>query len=98
MKFFRHRRAAHDRSTFEHLDFQTGHSEVGGASQSVVTCTDDDDVVRLHRGALAEETIAWSGMGDGARKSRDLLTELKRVQQWGQTVSGVLPNVAHYTL
>src|SRR5262249_51977851 len=60
MKLFRHRRAAHGRSAFEHLDFQTGHAEVGGASQPVVTSTDDDDVVGLHREALAAETSGWS--------------------------------------
>jgi hypothetical protein len=55
MKFFRDRSTAHDRSAFEHLDFQSGHAEVGGASQPIVTCTDDDDVVGLHRGASANK-------------------------------------------
>jgi hypothetical protein len=36
------------RSSFHHLDFEPGHTEVGGASQPIVTRTDDDDVVSLH--------------------------------------------------
>jgi hypothetical protein len=55
VKFFRDRRTAHNRSAFEHLDFQARHAEVGGASQPIVTCTDDDDVVDLHRGESAKK-------------------------------------------
>ena len=48
MKLFRHRRTAHDRSPLEDLDFEAGHAEVGRASQPIVTCPDDDDVIGLH--------------------------------------------------
>src|SRR5206468_11467082 len=55
VKFFRDRSTAHDRSSLEDLDLQAGHAEVGGASQPIVTCTDDDDVVGLHRGESAKK-------------------------------------------
>jgi hypothetical protein len=42
------RRSAHDRPAFDQLDFEPRHAEVGGASQPIVTRTDDDDVIRLH--------------------------------------------------
>jgi hypothetical protein len=40
--------STHHPSSFHHLDFEARHTEVGGASQPIVTRTNDDDVVCLH--------------------------------------------------
>ena len=47
-KLLRDGGSTHHRSSFDHLDFESRHTEVGGASQPIVTRTDDDDVVYLH--------------------------------------------------
>src|SRR5262245_59374905 len=73
MKLFRYRRTTHDRSPLEDLDFEACHAEVGGASQPIVTGTDDDDVVGLHRMVLAKGASAPSGLGHGSTPSSTTL-------------------------
>ena len=48
-EFLGDRRSAHDRSPLEDLDLDTCHAEIGGAGEPVVTRTDDDDIIALHR-------------------------------------------------
>src|SRR5262245_14681231 len=50
-ELLRNRRATHHRSSFDHLDREASHAEVGCASQPIVTRADDDDVIFPHRAA-----------------------------------------------
>ena len=57
-KLFGHRRSADHRPALEDLDLESRHAEVGGASQPVMTRTDDDDVVLFIESAICRRERA----------------------------------------
>ena len=48
MKFFRHRGAADHLAALDHLYAQSGHREIGRASEAVVPRADDDNISLSH--------------------------------------------------
>src|SRR5262245_31325686 len=58
MKLFRYCRTAHDRSSFEDLDLQPGHAEIGGADEAVVAPANDDHIMSWRRRHCS---VRWGG-------------------------------------